>query len=320
MSNETKIWLIVATALTLVGVLVFVGAMSMIKWDFKKLSTNKYVTNTHEMSESFDSVSISTDVANIEFTLSDSEKCTVTCYEQDKIRHSVEIKDGVLTVQVVDTRKWYEHIGINFDSPKITVSIPRGEYDSLLISTSTGDVQTHPDLKFESIDISTSTGDVSNYSSVAKAINIKTTTGDVCMQSISADTVNISVTTGKITVSDATCTGSISTSVSTGDVRMTNVSCKDLLSIGDTGTITLKNVIAAEKFTIERDTGNVNFEGSDASEIYVKTSTGTVAGTLLSPKVFVVNTDTGRKQVPNTNTGGRCEITTDTGNIIIDLK
>ena len=31
------------------------------------------------------------------------------------------------------------------------------------------------------------------------------------------------------------------------------------------------------------------------------------------------NTDTGKKQIPETTTGGKCKITTDTGNIIIEI-
>ena len=52
----------------------------------------------------------------------------------------------------------------------------------------------------------------------------------------------------------------------------------------------------------------------------ITTDTGNVKGSLLSEKVFIVSTDTGKKQVPNTITGGRCEITTDTGDIIISIN
>ena len=78
-------------------------------------------------------------------------------------------------------------------------------------------------------------------------------------------------------------------------------------------------MIAAETFSIERNTGDVSFDGSDATEIFVKTTTGQVKGSLLTDKVFVAQTDTGHVDVPKTTTGGRCEITTDTGNVEIEL-
>ena len=78
-------------------------------------------------------------------------------------------------------------------------------------------------------------------------------------------------------------------------------------------------VIAENKFSIERSTGNVKFDGSDAAEIFVKTDTGDVTGSLLTDKVFIAQTDTGDVDVPKTVTGGRCEIMSDTGNIKIKI-
>ena len=82
----------------------------------------------------------------------------------------------------------------------------------------------------------------------------------------------------------------------------------------------MTNVIAREKFNLERDTGKVKFNGCDAETIYVKTDTGSVTGSLLTDKVFVTDTDTGSVDVPKTITGGRCEITTDTGNIRLSIE
>ena len=57
-----------------------------------------------------------------------------------------------------------------------------------------------------------------------------------------------------------------------------------------------------------------------SEEITVKTSTGSVKGTLLSEKVFVPRSDTGDIDVPKTKNGGFCEITTDTGDVEIAIK
>ena len=52
----------------------------------------------------------------------------------------------------------------------------------------------------------------------------------------------------------------------------------------------------------------------------VNTSTGDVNGTLLSEKIFITDTSTGRVSVPKTTSGGKCEITTSTGDINIGIK
>ncbi len=292
----------------------------MLKWDLTKLSNNKYQTNHHEINEEVNSISVNTNTADIDFVPSENSKCSVVCYEQENVKHSVTVKDGTLAIDVVDTKRWYEHIGINFGTPKITVYIPEGEYSSLTIKESTGDIKIPNDFGFKNIDITISTGDVKCSASATKAIKISASTGYIYVENLSAGSLDISASTGKVTVSSVTCDGDISVGVSTGKAYLTDIACKNLVSSGDTGDISLKNVIAEGKFSIERSTGYVTFESCDAAEIFVETDTGDVEGSLLSEKIFTVKTDTGKKDVPNTTAGGRCEITTDTGDVRITVE
>ena len=319
MRKTTKIWLIIASSLILLGCIIFGGAMTMLRWDFTKLSTNKFETSNYEISENYSNISITAGTADIVFMPSENQKTSVVCYEQENMKHSVTVKDDVLAIEVVDTRKWHAYIGINFEAPKITVYLPQGEYGALSIKSSTGRIETPKDFTFESIDISASTGNIRNYASALMNIKIKTTTGNISTENITAGLVDLSVTTGKVAASGVTCKGDIAVRVSTGKSYLTNITCKNLISSGNTGDISLENVIAAEKFSIERSTGDIEFACSDAAEIFVKTDTGDVRGRLLTDKVFITQTDTGSIDVPKTATGGKCEISTDTGDIKIGI-
>ena len=131
MKSKTKAWRIIATVLVLLGLIVFGGVMTVLKWDFRKLSTVKYETNTYQIDEAYQDISIVTKTANVVFVPSENDKTVVTCYEQKKVLHSVQVQDGKLMIEVVDTRAWYEYISISFDSPTLTVAIPKGEYGAL---------------------------------------------------------------------------------------------------------------------------------------------------------------------------------------------
>ena len=320
MSKAAKIWLITAASLVLIGCIIFGGVMSMLKWDFTKLSTSRYETNNYEINKNYSNISIITDTADIVFVFSDDKQCSVECYERENAKHSVTVKDGTLVIAVDYSGKWYENIGINFGTPKITVYIPQGEYGGLSVKSSTGDVEIPKGLNFTSIDISENTGDVTCYASALEDIKIKTTTGDILVKDVSSSLLDLSVSTGKVTVSDVRCEGDVKVRVSTGKANLADISCKNLISSGNTGDISLRNVIASEKISIKRSTGDVKFDDSDAAEIFVQTDTGNVTGTLLSEKVFIAKTDTGRVNVPNSISGGRCEIITDTGDIKINIK
>ena len=49
-----------------------------------------------------------------------------------------------------------------------------------------------------------------------------------------------------------------------------------------------------------------------------ETSTGKVKGHLLTDKIFVTSTSTGKVRVPSTESGGICKVTTSTGDILFD--
>ena len=246
-----------------------------------KLSTVRYVTNEHKIAQGHQSVSIVTNTADVAFAPSETGETAVVCFEREKELHTVGVREGTLEIILNDTRKWYEHIGISFASPKITVYLPQKEYESIAVKTSTGDIR---------------------------------------LQALCVDALDLAVSTGKVTATDITCKGDLRVAVSTGDATLKNVTCQNLTSRGSTGKLSLTRVIAQGTFDLERNTGDLYFDGCDAAEIYSVTDTGDVRGTLLTEKVFIAQSDTGRVEVPKSVTGGRCEITTDTGDIKLSVR
>ena len=320
MSKSAKIWLTIAASLVLLGCVLFAVAMTVLNWDFTKLSTDNFETSLHEITEEFNSISINTSTADLVFIPTEDGVCAVECHEQSNLKHRAFVKDGTLIIEVVDTRKWYDYIGIQINTPKISVSIPQGDYEKLSIKSDTGDVKIPRELGFESIDIDESTGDVTVLSHVSGSVRIKTSTGKIFMEDCSAESLDLTVSTGDVTVTDVTCEGSISVCVSTGKAFLTDIKCKSVTSSGNTGDISFCRVVAEESISVKRSTGDVKLDGSDAAEILIETDTGDVEGSLLADKVFIVRTDTGDVDVPSSITGGRCEITTDTGDIKISVK
>ena len=172
MRTRTKVWLLVATALVLLGGILFAGVMTKLDWDFMKLSTVKYETNIYEISEAFDGISISTDTADIVFEPSVDGKCTLACYEDENAKHSVAVENNVLVVKINNQKTWHDYIGFCFGSEKITVYLPKAEYASLLIQNNTGDIEIPNAFTFKDADISLSTGDVHFCASASENIKI----------------------------------------------------------------------------------------------------------------------------------------------------
>ena len=319
MLRTRKFWMLMAALLVVAGLGLFAVAMTANGWQFNKLSTDSYETNTYTIADPFDSIYLNTDTADIVFVPSTDGECKVVCYEPENARHSVTLEGSALTVKKADRQEWYAHIGIHSETPRIQVFLPAGDYMALTVREDTGDIRIPADFRFASLDIETSTGDVATAASAAGLLKIATSTGHIRLENASAGSVDLSVSTGRVAVENVTCVGDLSLEVSTGESILSNVSCETFTTTGDTGELELKSVIATGTFSITRTTGDVEFDRCDAKEITIETDTGDVEGSFLSPKIFFIETDTGDVHVPKSTTGGACSVTTSTGDIELDI-
>lgn len=281
MKRSTKTWLIAALCLVVAGIVVSVIGLAVLGFDFTKLGTRNMETNTHFPEAEFTQIRVETYTSNIHIVPSEDSGCRVVCYEDAKMKHTVQVKDGVLEIRQTDDKEWYEYIGINLSGEVVTVHLPESSYEALRIETATGNVETAKAITFQSAEIKTNTGNVEWQSPVS---------------------------------------GKLSLDTDTGNVDVYDVSCESLEVKTATGNICLENTVAADTVELRSATGNVTFRGADAAEITVETETGDVKGSLLSEKIFVAKTETGRLRVPETVSGGKCHIETETGDIEITIQ
>lgn len=314
--SKTSKALLIGGIILVVGLVIGLIGFALSGFNFEGLSSAKAVTNTYDVTESFQNISIDVKTDEIFIQPSEDGKCHVVCEESDKFYHQVKVTNNTLMITTVDDTSWTDWIS---RSSEVWVYLPEKAYQALDIHSSTGKAIIQSNTFFDNITVEASTGDVF-VSSSSKKTDIKVTTGDINLSDLSSDEISLETSTGRIQLNSVTCSGKISTTVSTGKTVLNDVSCKSFISNGTTGDVDLTNVIAEESFSIERSTGDVTLDGCDAPDIYVKTSTGEVKASLLSPKIFFTDSNTGDIDVPKTTTGGTCTIETDTGDIEITIK
>ena len=319
MKNMRKIWMCIATVLVVVGCSVFALTMTACSWNFNKLSTQKNETNTYTVAEEFNNISIHTDTADIFFLPSNDGERKVVCQEFEKEKHSVSVVNGTLTIQAVNEREWYDYIGITLGKVEVRVYLPQTEYQSLVVREDTGDIEMRG-FTFESIDMELSTGDVVLTDvTCTSELKICVTTGDVELNNVACKKLFAEGDTGDISLENVSAEESVTIERTTGDAELDAVVSKSLSLTSSTGEVSMEDVVISESISIRTDTGDVEFEVCDAPQIVIKTDTGDVKGSLLTGKEFITNSDTGKIRVPENSAGGRCEITTDTGDIRITI-
>ena len=295
-----NILIIIALALLFTGIGVCSVSVFALHFNLDALNTEKLVTREYDITESFDKISVDVDTDDLIFKKSTDGKCHVTCLELEDTPHDVKVSSGTLTVSESKNKKIrFFSIGFYKEDPTITVSLPEANYNSVLIKTDTGDLQL--------CELS------------ATEFNAESDTGDLDIENLKAPKTGLRTDTGEIILRDATI-DTLSVSTDTGDIKQANVSAESINISTDTGEIDLENVVASGDLDIKSDTGDVSFDGCDAGSIRVKTTTGSVSGSLLTDKVFLTESETGDISVPKTTTGGNCEVTTDTGDIDLEIR
>ena len=314
-----KGFIIAAIILSAAGLSLIFGALIASGFDFSKFNISKFETNTYTPSGAFDNIEINSPVSDVTFLPSTDGKTSVVCTEREKAKHLVVVEDMTLKIVETDERAWFERFFSFGKKLSVTIYLPEESYDKLTVKGSTGDVTVPDFMKIRDAGITLSTGDVVFRAKVGDHLTVKTSTGEIRLEDIEARTIELSASTGDIEMRNVRCDNQISVNVSTGSVKTSDVSCESFVSTGSTGDVTLKNTLVSDGIDIERSTGDVRFDHSDAGHIRVKTSTGDITGSLLTDKVFLTKSSTGRINVPDSVTGGRCELTTSTGNIRITL-
>ena len=301
MKKSVKIWLVTAASCVVLGTAMIGGIFAMAKGDITKFLTQKMETNEHKISAEFSEITLITNTADVAIIPTDKDYAYVVCREMEKQKHTVKVNEGKLLIEVEDTRKWYDHIGVIFENSAISVYLPKKDYGDISVKANTGTVKISEAFKF-------------------KGIDVEVTTGDVKIAGVSAGRIDASATTGDVSLEKVSCSGELSVSVSTGSVSANNVTCKSFVTTGTTGDVNMSNVVAEEMLSLDVHTGSISFDGCDAAEIRMTTSTGDVKGSLLSGKIFTVKTETGSIDVPDSTGGGSCKVTTTTGSVKIKIK
>lgn len=243
-------------------------------------SSNEFEEKVYTIDTEFENILVDAETAAVSIHLSTDTLCHITCYEDINAPIFVKAENNTLTVQEVDETAWYAHIGIRLTHPRIEISVPRKALNSL---------------------------------------DIRTSTGDIVLNNHTMNSLALSATTGDIRLNDVICQGNAQIQLSTGSVNLSNVVCQEFTTEGSTGDVRLSNTVILGLLSIRRSTGSIHLEKSDGGEIFIKTSTGDITCSLLTDKVYTARTNTGHINVPKTTGSGKCEVTTNTGDIKITV-
>lgn len=341
MKATKKKAIITAMILTAAGAAVSLSAFAMAGFDPENLNTVDIVTQSLEIRDEFQSIKINCPGYDVCFVPSENGDCGVVFTGSDKLTLNAAVRDGTLNVGFTDNRSWYDYIGVfMFGDTGLTVSIPQGEYEELIVETSSGGIDVSGEFTIDRADIRSSSGSVSVRDITARNIDIMSQSGKVSCADVKAEDMlqantssgNIELNgiecrsaaaaakSGRVSLSDIKAEDSVGVESSSGGICVSGLDAKSMDIQSRGGGVECTAALAKASISVRTTSGGVIFDGCDAGEIFVETSSGNVSGTLLTEKIFFTETNSGNVDVPFFTEGGVCRVKTSSGSIKLSVE
>lgn len=321
MKKGTKIALIVAGILLVVGLVICAAVLATTDWDSLSWNTEAYEIKTEIIDQPFSDIRILAAEADIHLMLATDGVCRVEHPESEHTGYDIIVQNGLLAIEYRNTRKWYQFLSFDFSSfnREVRVYLPQSQYDAAMLHTASGDIAVDYGVDYKTAKCTTASGDIAWHAKVTDNCSLTSTSGDILLHDtkVSGD-VNLITTSGKCTATAIQC-GSFSAKCTSGDMVLANITAGNLTAICTSGEITLANSLG-QTMVLENTSGDIEFTNCDGNDITLTTVSGDIEGTLFSGKIFECDTVSGDIEVPPiSSASGVCKVKTVSGDVEIDI-
>ena len=342
--NRTKNICLIASAITVaVGICISIFVCIITNFNPYKNAEVKFDEKVHLIDEKFENIKIDDTMCNIFIIPSEDEECKVVCHDEEKRYHTVEVVNNTLTINSVDSRKWYEefYFGFTFswnDFISLSIYLPEKEYKELYIDTFSGDVDIASSFTFANSEVESTSGDIKCNAKFKGDVKFDSTSGDIDLSNVSANNISACTTSGDIAISDISA-DNISADTTSGEVEISSVNAKDKLYADSTsgdvnvldskaydiflestsGDVDMRNTVSLGDLKIESTSGDIEFYRCDGKSIDLNSVSGDIEGSFLTEKLFITDTTSGEVNVPNCTSDEQCRITTTSGDIEVTI-
>lgn len=310
MKKSVRTTLIVAACVLGAGIIISGIAFAAMGFNFDAFgSGGQRVEVSPQMSE-ITEVYLETDVKTLSIVPSSDGKVHIS-YTDDPENPEYELKTEGGSLSFIhkngglNIRRLFNFDFLNGGSGDITLQLPQDYEGSIEILGSTGDVELRSFDELSTLSVAVSTGKITCEDVGADDMALISATGDMFLKNISSlGNLRIEGTTGSAVLENASADGELICRRSTGSISAENTS--------------------AQTAALTASTGDLRIERLDAQAITLKTTTGSVSGTVSgsdSDYAVTSSTNTGENNLPKKWGSGdkTLSVTTSTGDIHIEF-
>ena len=266
-------------------------------------------TTVFEITEDFTSIRVEGGVSDIRL-IPTPGSCTVGCTDIAGLEYHAQVEDGTLVIR--ETGSTVE------TGAEIVVCLNRPDFETLEITTDGGNVDVTQDFNFSNVALRSASGELGYRGQAEGEMSCVTDSGRILVTGVQPGTMHLQSTGGQIVVQSAQVAQTMQVETVSGNLVLSYVQCANGTVTSQSGEQTLEQLLASESLNIRSDSGAVTLTGCDGASVDIRTTGGTVTGTLQTEKTFTVTAASGTVNVPDT-TGGPCSITTDSGTVTLSI-
>ena len=296
MTKLLKKLLLCSGLVCLAGLLVCLGVLFALDFDFTRLDTAGTNVGTLELSATLPQADLSA-ITSIDV---DGASCDVTVrpapdgkfrVEYDVpgyVRVTAEVDGNRLVVVGLDTlsrQPWYKHIRLQIlQHTGITVYVPvylpnssNGNYEALSVRSNSGNVTVLGGIIANHANVTTSSGDVDFRIDTENALNITTKSGDVELSLFSGNSLSVTTDSGDIKMSHMTLHRTMDVTNDSGDIALLDLTVTGKTKLrSDSGDVTAERVTFSSSLAVNTDAGNVEMTDTTAPHFTVNTDSGEI--------------------------------------------
>ena len=270
----------------------------------------------------FSSIRVRVRESDVNILRSEDGESRVDCVDHERVYHRVFTEGGVLNIEEVDERRWFERIKSFSKSLKVNIYLPEAAFDSLDIETMSGDIKVDGGFAFNNARAKTLSGDVEFFAPVHGELELSSTSGDVHSKGQSElDKLTVHSISGDVKLSGFVCTLLAEAGSTSGDIEAAEITCESGRFKSVSGDTKLRGIVCADLLEIASTSGDVRFENCDGASIALSPVSGDIKGSLISGKHFTAKSMSGIIRLPkeNPNPNGECTAKTVSGSINLSL-
>lgn len=267
--------------------------------------------------------------------------------------HNVTLENG--TLRIVRNKQQKERRFFSSVSGELTLYLPEGQYQSLDVTTASGDIEVRQD--FGTVHITGASSDVTLAGTYPDKAMVQTASGDVSLDGIFGGELEVLTASGSqnlkgrfasgklrsasgdMELSGASFTGDLTAETASGDMTLSNVLarglrlrsasgdvhmervCAEILNVESrSGDLNLEQVLSKGDFLCKTTSGDVSLEGCDSPKMGFTTVSGDISGSLLHGKQFSCRTVSGEMNLPGGTPQGTCSISTVSGDADLEIE